>query len=537
MGAVGLLLAIACANVASLQLARTLSRTQEFALRAALGSSRGRLLRQVLVENLLLFVIGGALGVMLAFWAVDSIKAFTPPSARFQNLSVNLNVLLFSIAASVASGLIFGLWPAFRAARTDLREALQGAGRGTVGSSSQWTRQIMVAGQVALTVLLVAGAGLFARSLAQIQNLAFGFDPHNLLVFTVGVPETGDAYERPEKRIAFLRGGESSARGPARRAFRGSELQPAPPHSVVDLFRCRGPRSLHARELSRRWKWASPIPIISPRSACPFSVAAISTPRDKPETGAKIIIDQHMAEAIWPNEDPIGKIIYKGRAANRTPGDAKGSEIIGVVPAVQLYGIDQSGSQYYQGYLAQSQEASNEMNFVLRTAVTPLSLERAVRDAVAMVDPDVPVYGVDTMEKMISRDHVTQALYSRLVAIFAAVALLLACLGLHGVVAHAMTVRRREFGIRMALGALPRQVVALVMRQGATPLLVGLGLGMIGSLGVGRLIASLLYNVSPHDPVTLFATFGVLLFVGLTTLWWPALRVTKINPMIALRDE
>ncbi len=148
-----------------------------------------------------------------------------------------------------------------------------------------------------------------------------------------------------------------------------------------------------------------------------------------------------------------------------------------------------------------------------------------------------PSYGVDTMEKMISRDHVTQALYSRLVAIFAAVALLLACLGLHGVVAHAMAVRRREFGIRMALGALPRQVVSLVMRQGAIPLLVGLGLGMIGSLGVGRLIASLLYNVSPHDPVTLLATFGVLLFVGLTTLWWPALRITKINPMIALRDE
>ena len=260
-------------------------------------------------------------------------------------------------------------------------------------------------------------------------------------------------------------------------------------------------------------------------------------PGDKPDTGGKIIIDQRMAEAIWPNEDPIGKIIYRGRAANRTPGDAKGSEVIGVVPEVQLNGIDQTVPKYYQGYLAQSQEASNEMNFVLRTAVTPLSLEKAVRDVVATVDPNVPVYGVDTMEKMISTNYVTQALYSKLVGLFAAVALLLACLGLHGVVAHAMAVRRREFGIRMALGALPRQVVSLVMRQGATPLLVGLGLGMIGSLGVGRLIASLLYNVSPHDPLTLLATFGVLLLVGLTTLWWPALRVTKINPMIALRDE
>ncbi len=276
MGAVGLLLAIACANVASLQLARTLSRTQEFAVRAALGSSRGRLLRQVLVENLLLFVIGGALGVMLAFWAVDSIKAFTPPSARFQNLSVNLNVLLFSIAASVASGLIFGLWPAFRAARTDLREALQGAGRGTVGSSSQWTRQIMVAGQVALTVLLVAGAGLFARSLAQIQNLAFGFDPHNLLVFTVGVPETGGAYERPEKRIAFFEA--VKARLAVLPGVRSVGLNYSLPLRTQwsTYFDVAG-RDPYAPGTSRRWKWASPIPIISPRSACPFFAAAIST--------------------------------------------------------------------------------------------------------------------------------------------------------------------------------------------------------------------------------------------------------------------
>src|SRR3954451_5717373 len=203
MGAVGLLLAIACANVGSVQLARTLGRTQEFSLRAALGSSRAQLIRQVLVENLLLFLIGGGLGVVLSFWSLETIKAFSPASARFQNLSINFSVLVFALGASIVTGLFFGLWPALRAAQADLREALQGASKGSVGSSSQWVRQIMVAGQVALTVLLIAGAGLFARSLAQIQKFAFGFDPGNLLVFTVSVPES-TPYETEEKRIAFF---------------------------------------------------------------------------------------------------------------------------------------------------------------------------------------------------------------------------------------------------------------------------------------------------------------------------------------------
>ena len=534
MGAVTLLLAIACANVGSLQLARTLSRAQEFSLRAALGSSRSQLVRQVLVENLVLFVIGGALGVLLAFWSLESIKAFSPPSPRFQNLSVNMNVLLFSLAASVGTGLFFGLWPALRAAQTDLREALQGASKGTVGSSSQRTRQIMVAGQVALTVLLVAGAGLFARSLAQIQNFAFGFDPQNLLVFTVSVPETG-IYSAPEKRTAFFTAVKARLEGlpgvrsvgfnyslPLRtqwstyfdvagRAPANPGSEPAMEMGVIDsdYFRTLG------------------LPILRGRN---FTAA------DLPAAGPKIIIDERMANSIWPGEDPIGKIIIRGRAANR-PAGAKGTEVIGVVPTLALYGIDGGPSDYYQGYLAQSQEAFNEMTFVLRTNVAPLSLQKSARDAVGAIDPNVPVYAVDTMEKMIADNHLTQALYSRLVAFFAAVALLLACLGLHGVVAHAMAARRRELGVRMALGALQRDLVLLVLRQGAAPLLLGVGLGLLGAVGAGRLIAGLLYHVSPYDPATLVATAAALLVIGLTSLWLPARRAAKIDPMIALRAE
>ncbi|HEX4640430.1 MAG TPA: FtsX-like permease family protein, partial [Chthoniobacterales bacterium] len=257
---------------------------------------------------------------------------------------------------------------------------------------------------------------------------------------------------------------------------------------------------------------------------------------DSLATTPKIIIDERMAKAIWPGEDPIGKIIYRGRGANRVPSD-RGNEVIGVVPTLALYGIQGGPSDYYQGYLPQSQHGANEMNFILRTDVPPLNLEKSAREAVAGVDPNVPVYAVDTMEKMIAADHATQALYSRLVAFFAAVALLLACLGLHGVVAHAMAARQRELGVRMALGALQRHLVLLVLRQGAVPLVLGVAFGLLGAVGIGRLIAGLLYHVSPSDPLTLLWTATVLLAIGLASLWLPARRAAKIDPMIALRAE
>ncbi|MDP9097393.1 MAG: ABC transporter permease [Verrucomicrobiota bacterium] len=534
MGAVGLLLAIACANVGSLQLARTLGRTQEFSLRVALGSSRAQLIRQVLVENLLLFLIGGGLGVLLSFWSLEAIKAFSPGTPRFENLSINFPVLLFSLAATVTTGLFFGLWPALRAARVDLREALQGASKGAVGSSSQWARQVMVAGQVALTVLLIAGAGLFARSLAQIQQFAFGFDPRNLLVFTVSVPVLAP-YETPEKRIAFF----SAVK---------TRLQTLP-----------GVRSIGFNySLPLRTKWETFFDVadrapFTPGTEPEMEMGMIDTDyfrtlgvpilrgrnftdADVLSTTHKIIIDERMAKAMWRGEDPIGKIIYRGHAVNRVPGERQ-NEVIGVVPTLALWGIDGGPSDYYQAYLAQSQHGSDQMNFVLRTDVPPLGLERSAREVVASVDPNVPLYAVDTMEKMIAADHATQALYSRLVAFFAAVALLLSGLGLHGVVAHAMAARQRELGVRLALGALQRQLVFLVLRQGAVPLCVGVGLGLLGAVGIGRLIAGLLYHVSPSDPLTLLATAIVLFAVGLASLWLPARRAAKIDPMIALRSE
>jgi putative ABC transport system permease protein len=536
MGAVGLLLAIACANVASLQLARGLARAQEFSIRAALGSGRGRLVWQVLVENIVLALLGGGLGVLLAFWSVDVIKALSPDTPRFQGLAVDGAVLAFSVGASVLTGLLAGLWPAFRAARTDLRDALQGGGgKGTVSGASQRGRQGMVALQVALTVMLLAGAGLFARSLARIQQFEYGFDPRNLLVFTVSVPENTGAYTTVEKRIAFF--DAVKARLAALPGVQSVGLNYSLPLRTQwsQFFDVAG-RDPAKPGTEPQIEMGVIDPDYFKTLGVPLLRGRMFNATDQPGLASRAIIDQRMAEALWPGEDPIGKVILRGRAANRSP-NAQGTEIIGVVPALALYGIGEAPANSYQCYLAQSQEGSNEMNFVLRTAVDPRSVLEAARAAVMAVDPTVPVYAAATMEEIIASSHTSQTLYSRLVAAFALSALLLACLGLNGIVAHAVAARRREIGIRMALGALATQVVGLVLRQGVTPMLAGLAAGIAGALVAGRYFASLLYKVSPYDFPTLAATTFALLTVGLLALWLPARRASRVNPIEALRAE
>ena len=536
MAAVGLLLAIACANVASLQLARGLGRTQEFSIRAALGSGRSRLVRQVLGENILLALLGGGLGVLLAFWSVDLIKALSPDTPRFQGLSVDRVVLAFSVGASVLTGMLAGLWPALRAARTDLREALQAGGsKGGVGSASQRGRQGMVALQVALTVMLLAGAGLFARSLARIQEFQFGFDPRNLLVFTVSVPEDAGAYTTVEKRIAFFEAvkGRLAALPGVQSVGMNYSL---PLRTQWGQFFDVAGRAAYAPGTEPSIEMGVIDPDYFKALGVPLLRGRLFNATDRPGLASRVIIDQRMADAIWPGEDPIGKVIYRGRAANRDP-KAGGTEIIGVVPTLGLYGIDDSPANSYQCYLPQSQEGSNEMSFVLRTTVAPRGLLDSAKVAVMAVDPTVPVYAAATMEEIIAASHTSQTLYSRLVAVFAGTALLLACLGLNGVVAHAVAARRREIGIRMALGALATQVVVLVLRQGLLPMLAGLAGGVAGALLCGRYLGSLLYQVSPYDPVTLALASSALLAVGLLALWVPARRAAHIDPMTALRSE
>lgn len=534
MAAVGVLLVIACANVASLQLARGLGRAGEFSIRAALGSGRARLVRLLVAESLLVSLAGGTLGVLAAFWGLDAIRLLSPAGQRFQEVAIDLPVLAFSLGVALLTGLLSGLWPAWRASRTDLREALSaGAGKGAASAHSQWGRQGVVALQVALTVVLLAGAGLFARSLQQLQAFQFGFDPQNLLLLRVNVPNATGPYADDAKLGALfdtLRDKLGELPGVTSVAMNYS----APLRTMWStIFQVEGrpefaPGNQPGMELGiidDRYFATLGLPILRGRN---FD----ST--DRPGSPQTLIIDQRFAETMWPGEDPIGKTILTGLATQ--PIEQRRRVIVGVVPSIAIYGVNREVN-HFQAYLPQSMEPSNEMFLFLRTAVPPRSLVDSARAAIASVDRDIPVFRAETMEEMIAADHSTQTLYSRLVVLFAAVALLLAALGLYGVIAHAVSARRREIGLRMALGALHGQVVALILRQGAVPMLVGLALGVIGALAGGRLVAGLLYQTSPADPVSLSAACGILLLVGLVALWLPARRAAKVDPMVVLRSE
>lgn len=534
MAAVGLLLVIACANVASLQLARSLGRAGEFSLRAALGSDRARLIRLQLVESLVLSLAGGTLGVLVAFWGLDAIRLLSPATQRFQTVTLDQPVLFFSLGIAVLTGLASGLWPAWRASRVDLREAMQaGATKGATGGISQFGRQSLVALQVALTVTLLAGAGLFARSLHRIQEFQFGFDPHNLLLLRVSVPETSGPYTEEAKRIAVFE------------ALR-AKLGEIPGVTSVGMN--------YSAPLRTMWSTIFDLegrPAFEP-SEQPgmemgivdenyFATLGLTIRRgrnfdssDRIGSTQSLIIDQRFADTMWPGEDPIGKSVLMGLASQ--PIEQRRRVVVGVVPAIAIYGLNREAN-YFQAYLAQSQEASNEMFFFLRTAVAPRSIVEAARAAVASVDPDIPVSRVETMEEMIAADHSSQTLYSRLVVLFAAVALVLAALGLYGVVTHAVNARQREIGIRMALGALHRQVISLILRQGVAPMLAGLALGLVVALLGGRLVSNLLYQTSPADPLVLATAGATLLLVGLLALWLPARRAAKVDPMVVLRSE
>ncbi|MBI3886375.1 MAG: ABC transporter permease [Opitutae bacterium] len=530
--AVSLLLLVACTNVASLQFARGLSRENEMSIRAALGSSRARLVRQLLTENLVLALLGGAAGVALTFVSLDVIRTLSPDTPQFKSAELSGTVLGFSLVLSMLAGVLFGLWPAWRASRTDLRSALQSGGRsGSASPARQLTRQGLLALQVALTVALLAGAALFGQSLANIQRFQFGFDSGNLLVFRVSLPQT-PAYAETARRLAFYDALETRlAALPGVKFVGHNHTMPlrAGWDASFDLdgrepFPQNARPSMQVGFADANYFQTMGIPLLKGRT---FNAA------DKAGSPAVIVVDQALAGRFWPGEDPIGKAITWG------PPDAQGSRrrtIIGVVPSVDLYGY-QGGPKMYQVYFADSQWGMNEQYVQLRTEGNPLRLVEAARAAVASLDANVPLHDAATMEQMIDESFTSPRLISRLLDCFAGAALLLAALGIYGVVAYAVRARQREIGIRLALGALPRQVVSLVVRHGLLPLAAGLPLGLLGSVAFGRLIASQLYHVSPFDAPALATACAAPVALALAALWLPARRAARTDPMVALRTE
>jgi putative ABC transport system permease protein len=526
LGAVATVLLIACANLANLLLARSTAREAEFAVRAALGASRWRLVRQLFVESLVLAVAGGVLGVVLATWAHGGIAALSPGVARFQQAEINGTVLAATAAISLVTALIFGLWPAWRSASPDLRSALQSGGRtGSSGGRAARARELLIVAEVALTLMLLVGAGLLLRSFARMQTANLGFETRGILTARLALPEKSYANDEQLRifndrlldRMRALPGvtqAELATHSPLNTGWQTSfhpEGRPPNPPGQNPLAEMNVVSDGYFRTLG--------IPLLRGRA---FG------PDDSPKSPRSAIIDQAFADKYWPGADALGQ--------KMTLGGDQITTVIGIVPTLKVYGYA-SEPTMVQAYLSARQDAPREFQLLVRTAGDPAALTAAVRRAVADVDPNQPVYDVRTLGERVEGTFATARLHTFLLAIFAGLAVLLAAVGLYGVLAYQVNCRTREFGIRLALGALPAQVMALVLRRGLQLFALGLILGLAGALALGRVLASLLYRTSALDPAVFLGVALLLALISLFACWLPARRATRIDPITALRAE
>ncbi len=531
LGAVGFLLLIACSNVANLMLARAAARGREIAIRTALGASRLRIVRQLLTESLLLALVGGTAGLLLAVWGIDLLVALEPVDVpRAREIGIDARVLLFTIGLSLLTGVLFGLLPALQASKPELIGKLKEGGRGSaIGGGLRNARSLLVVTEIAVALVLLIGAGLMVRSFSRLLNVNPGFQTENVLTMQVALPAT--KYREPQQRRAFfqelmerlktLPGVESVGAisnlplGGGVTSFTFAiEGRPAPP----------GVMNPHTdgRVATPDYLQTMKIPLLRGRHF---------TERDNADARLVAIIDETLARQFFPGEDPVGKrITIEGPDENPI-----WREIVGVVGAIRHKGLD--AELKAQLYYPHAQSTAGFMSVVVRTANEPASLTSAVRGAVRAVDKEQPVYNVRTMGEVLN-NSVSQKRFSMfLLTIFAAVALVLAAVGIYGVMAYTVTARTNEMGIRIALGARSIDILRLVVGQGMILALAGVALGLIIAFGVTRVMSSLLYGVSATDPVTFAAIALLLTGVALLACYIPARRATKVDPMIALRYE
>jgi len=532
LGAVALVLLIACANVANLQLARTAARSRDVAVRVALGASPGRLVRLLLTESFALALAGGGLGVLLAIWGVPALLTLNgghlPPTAH---VAVSLPVLGFAVAVSLATGFVFGLAPAVQMARTDLHETLKEGGRGAVSQrGSLALRRGLVVSTVALALTLLVGAGLLIRSFSRILGVDPGFRPDHLLTFSVSLPRAKYANDTVRTQ-ALQRIADALRATPGVVSAGGTTVIPFGGSWSTSSFNVEG----YQVPANTPGPWGD-VRLVTP-GFLPTMGARLRSGRqftdaDRAGAPAVCIVDEEMVRRYWPHTDPIGKRITFN---NLTDSVIDWIQVVGVVGHMAHEGLD--APRRVQVYFPLAQTGNANLVYAVRTSGPPMAALNAARAAVHSVDPDLPIASPLDMDRMIDGSLGARRFAMLLLGGFALLAMILASVGLYGVMSYTVTQRAREMGVRLALGAGPGDVLGLVLKQGVNLTLVGVAIGVCAALALTRVMKTMLYDVGATDPVTFLTIPVVLLAVALLATYLPARRATRTDPIVALRAE
>src|ERR1043166_2887060 len=547
--AVGFVLLIACANIANLLLARATARRKEMAIRTAVGASRWRLARQLLTESLLLSLIGGGFGLLLARWGIDLILYVSPDSIpRSREIGLDWTVIGFTFGISFLTGMLFGLVPALQAGEVDVHETLKETGRSMSGRN--WLRSSLVVAEVATTLVLLIGAGLMIRSFYMLQKVNPGFSYEHLTSFSVSLPQR--KYSTDESKTAFYSnlleniratpGVESAAAASGlplgNNGWQTSftiEGRPEPPRSDIPL--------MEACEVTPDYFKAMNIPVLKGRVFNDHDDKSHLAGKDLSKLSENerfvaglnsIVIDEEFARRYWPNEDPVGKRILLGGRHDK--GFTPVLEVLGVVGRVKMDSLSQDSNRV-QGYFPYAQMPQGGMTLVVKGSGDPTQLVASARQQVKAIDPDQPLYSPRSMGDIRAESVAPERLNLTLLSLFAGIALVLAIVGIYGVMSYSVTQRTHEIGIRMAIGARPVDVFTMILGNGMKLALIGFALGLVGAFALTRLMETMLFGVAPTDLTTFSAISVLLVSVALLACYLPGRRATKVEPTISLRYE
>jgi predicted permease len=530
LGAVGCVLLIACANVANLLLARAATRVSEMAIRNALGAGRWRVVRQLMTESALLASIGGAFGLLIAVWFLAGLRWLNPGDIpRLPAIAIDGRALAFTFAVTALTGILFGVAPALRGSRISLSETLKEGGRNMAGSGHRRLRNLLVIAEIALSLVLLIGAGLLIRSFIHVQRVEPGFAPRNVLSLRLTTEGTTHDAE-PRRRIFYQQLWERIRRLPGVEAAGGVSALPFTGYIGWGSVTIEGYNPADGQSMIQADKRAATvgyfetmkIPIISGR---------FFTDQDTRESTRVVIVDENMARAYWPNTDPVGKRLKHGGANSNAPW----MTIVGVVGNVKHYALDNDSRVAI--YFPHLQTLDGSMSIAVRTTADPLSLAAAVTREAQAMDPNTPIYEVKTMEQWLTESLARRRFSMFALGLFAGVAMLLAAIGIYGVISYSVAERTREIGIRMAMGAQTRNVLKLVIEHGMALTGIGIAIGLAGAFAITRVMAKLLFGVTASDPLTFALIALSLIFVALAACYLPARRAAKVDPIVALRYE